>query len=459
MTLQAGEIPCNKLKRGITSCNPYVLQKNSDNIALPKSSKHPNITTKIFLLDLNSTDNQTIKRNKQKRVTYITYPTKFNDVSIATKDDLGEFQQSDDEIANIYDNIAAIDGNISGNEYDNIEAIAEKQIANEYDNIAAIEPNDADLVPAIPKEKQNDPDYMPALPRDENITNDTVPEHGIYIVKTGDTLSKIAKRFIVKSADIAQINKLGEKQIVWVGQKLKIPGTQERVDNINNASYVVKKGDSLIKISKVYDVNLSLLKKYNKLPKGLMLHVGQKLMLPLPHKLAQIKEAQEKKRLLELKKKREAQKKARIARLKKEREKAKKARIAALLKKRREAARIARLKKKKTKSKKPKGKFKRKLRVTATAYISSRSETDSTPFLAAWSNRIRPGMKIIAVSNDLIREFGITNGSKVRISGLSGVYTVRDKMNKKWRRRIDIYMGLNAARSRRWGKRRVVLFY
>ena len=104
-------------------------------------------------------------------------------------------------------------------------------------------------------------------------------------------------------------------------------------------------------------------------------------------------------------------------------------------------------------------KGKRVLRVTATAYTSHPDQTDSTPFLAAWNNRIRPGMKIIAVSPDLIKKYKLTNGVKVRIKGLKGVFTVRDKMNKKFKRRIDIYMGLNKKKALEWGKKEITLIW
>ena len=107
----------------------------------------------------------------------------------------------------------------------------------------------------------------------------------------------------------------------------------------------------------------------------------------------------------------------------------------------------------------PSLKFKRKIRVIATAYTSHRNQTDSTPFLAAWNNRIRPGMKIIAVSEDLIRKYGLKNGVKVKITGLPGYYVVRDKMNKRLRNHIDIYMGLNIRKALRWGRRRVALYW
>ncbi len=78
--------------------------------------------------------------------------------------------------------------------------------------------------------------------------------------------------------------------------------------------------------------------------------------------------------------------------------------------------------------------------------------------MAAWNNKIKPGMKIIAVSRDLIKKYGLTNGKKVKIQGLPGLYTVRDKMNKRFRSRIDIYMGLNKKKALQWGKRKIVLY-
>lgn len=104
-------------------------------------------------------------------------------------------------------------------------------------------------------------------------------------------------------------------------------------------------------------------------------------------------------------------------------------------------------------------KGRRKLRVQATAYTSHRGQTDKTPFLAAWNNRLRPGMKAIAVSRDLIRKYGLGNGKKVRIQGLPGLYTVRDKMNKRYTKRIDIYMGTNRRKALRWGRKRVVIYW
>jgi len=97
-----------------------------------------------------------------------------------------------------------------------------------------------------------------------------------------------------------------------------------------------------------------------------------------------------------------------------------------------------------------------KLTVTATAYTSHKSQTDKTPFLAAWNNRLKPSVKSIAVSRDLLNR-GFTNGTYVTIDGLPGRYKVLDKMNKRWKKKIDIYMGTNLKKARRWGKRKVTV--
>jgi 3D (Asp-Asp-Asp) domain-containing protein len=98
----------------------------------------------------------------------------------------------------------------------------------------------------------------------------------------------------------------------------------------------------------------------------------------------------------------------------------------------------------------------RELDVTATAYNSVADQTNAEPTLTAWGDRLRPGMKSIAVSRDLIDE-GLTHGVEVEISSLPGRWTVRDKMAKRWRRKIDIYMGEDVAAARQWGRRPVTI--
>ena len=95
------------------------------------------------------------------------------------------------------------------------------------------------------------------------------------------------------------------------------------------------------------------------------------------------------------------------------------------------------------------------LQVRASAYTSRPEETDDDPNIAAWGDELAPGMKVIAVSRDLLK-LGLKRNTKVYIDGL-GEFIVMDKMNKRWRRRIDIYMGNDLDAAREWGKRQVTI--
>ena len=95
------------------------------------------------------------------------------------------------------------------------------------------------------------------------------------------------------------------------------------------------------------------------------------------------------------------------------------------------------------------------LEVTATAYNSVEWQTKKgDPITAAWGDQLKPGMKAIAVSRDLIPA-GLDHETEVKIEGLKGKYVVLDKMNRRWKQKIDIYMGTDVQKARSWGKRKV----
>lgn len=207
------------------------------------------------------------------------------------------------------------------------------------------------------------------------------------------------------------------------------------------AEYAVQSGDSLILIARRFKMTTKeLLAENSTIKRDSTLNIGQKITIPLSQKEVD----------------------SIVKKRKKEKRKEKKSKLAQKLEKKYLYL-----------NKKTRGKVlneydaklfktlrgKHKLRVQATAYTSHSGQTDSTPFLAAWNNRIRPGMKIIAVSRDLIKKYGLGNGKKVRIQGLPGYYTVRDKMNKRYTKRIDIYMGLNRRKALRWGRKRTIIYW
>lgn len=102
-----------------------------------------------------------------------------------------------------------------------------------------------------------------------------------------------------------------------------------------------------------------------------------------------------------------------------------------------------------------KNKEKHQLEVTATAYNSLPDQTyKDHAAITAWGDTLKPGMKSIAVSRDLIK-MGLDHNTEVKIKGLDGTYKVLDKMNKRWEKKIDIYFGLDREEALEWGKKQV----
>lgn len=98
------------------------------------------------------------------------------------------------------------------------------------------------------------------------------------------------------------------------------------------------------------------------------------------------------------------------------------------------------------------------IKVTATAYNSTKGQTDHNPLVGAFGDSLKPGMNYIAVSRDLFRK-GLKHNTPVRIEGFKGLYLVKDRMPSQWKNRIDIYMGTNVELARNWGRRKVTIDY
>ncbi|MFT6934106.1 MAG: 3D (Asp-Asp-Asp) domain-containing protein [Maribacter sp.] len=99
------------------------------------------------------------------------------------------------------------------------------------------------------------------------------------------------------------------------------------------------------------------------------------------------------------------------------------------------------------------------LTVMATAYNSTPGQTSyEHAKITAWGDSIKPGVKWIAVSRDLLKK-GLDYNTLVKIDTFNGVYIVKDKMHPRWRNRIDIYMDENIKKARVWGGRKIEITY
>lgn len=96
------------------------------------------------------------------------------------------------------------------------------------------------------------------------------------------------------------------------------------------------------------------------------------------------------------------------------------------------------------------------INVVASAYNSTVRQTNGNPNITAFGDSLKPGLKYIAVSRDLLRK-GLKHNTPVIIEGFEGIYMVKDKMHHRWRNHIDIYMGTDIEAAKEWGRRKVCI--
>jgi LysM repeat protein len=112
------------------------------------------------------------------------------------------------------------------------------------------------------------------------IVGDAETNNDVYIVKSGDTLYGIASRFGIDVNQLKNYNNLNNNNLV-VGQQLFIPTGQFVNDIVGTEydTYTVVTGDNLFNIARMYDIDVDELRKINNLDNNI-LFVGQKLLVP-----------------------------------------------------------------------------------------------------------------------------------------------------------------------------------
>ena len=108
-----------------------------------------------------------------------------------------------------------------------------------------------------------------------------------YTVKNGDSLYKISKKFDIPESELKRINALKTNKLK-VGQKIRIKNSDRKAARKNlpkdksqkdtEKTYTVKKGDTVYRIAKRFDIGVEELKELNEL-KNNSLKIGQMLII------------------------------------------------------------------------------------------------------------------------------------------------------------------------------------
>lgn len=116
------------------------------------------------------------------------------------------------------------------------------------------------------------------------------PQYQVYVVKRGENLSYISKKFRVSIHNIASVNKIRNYHRLQIGQKLTIPVSSSAGDVMastassrgqNPTTYIVRKGDTLGHIAMRYATSARRIRQLNRLRYGDYIFPGQKLAVPV----------------------------------------------------------------------------------------------------------------------------------------------------------------------------------
>lgn len=112
------------------------------------------------------------------------------------------------------------------------------------------------------------------------LTEYKTPPTRTYIVSAGDTLSQIAAKHKVSISSLKRANNL-TSNLIKVGQELviKAPASGPKTTPVRKLNYQVRSGDSLYLIAKRFDLKINDITSWNKLDKNKYLQPGQRLTL------------------------------------------------------------------------------------------------------------------------------------------------------------------------------------
>ena len=155
----------------------------------------------------------------------------------------------------------------------------------ESENVTDVPEEPAKPVRATPRRPAvvEEPVFEP-IPVEEPTVSPIVPDGSTtYVVRKGDTLTKIAHRFHVSVLQLMQENQLKNKNKLSVGQVLAIPQGSASVEPSLSGEvepYRVVKGDTLSKIAKRFQISLFELQQMNGFDRNATLSVGQMMLVP-----------------------------------------------------------------------------------------------------------------------------------------------------------------------------------
>ena len=100
--------------------------------------------------------------------------------------------------------------------------------------------------------------------------------YDIYVIKQGDTLEGISKKFNITPSNLYKLNGFNSDFVLKTGNQIIVP----KNNNQYFYYYTIKQGDNLYGISKKYHINEDLLAQINGLEKNDYIYPNQVIAIP-----------------------------------------------------------------------------------------------------------------------------------------------------------------------------------
>lgn len=102
-----------------------------------------------------------------------------------------------------------------------------------------------------------------------------------HTVQYGETLWRISRYYETTVARLQAINGLGSSTRIYVGQRLCVKAeTTDGGNQPGGTVYIVKRGDTLTRIARQFGVDMWVLARVNGISNPNRIYVGQRLIIP-----------------------------------------------------------------------------------------------------------------------------------------------------------------------------------